>query len=67
MGLARLQAALLEFVFPRLLGCASPLNRDQLTMLNEDNVGNPEPADKLFSLQPISFKQGIATYLKKSP
>ncbi len=62
MSLARLQAAVLEFIFP-LFGQAPPLNRDQLLMLEEDNVGNPKPANELFHLQPITFKAGIASYL----
>jgi NADH dehydrogenase len=64
MWLARRQAALLESVFPWLLGEAPPLNRDQLLMLAEDNVGDPQPANELFGLQPIPFKEGIARYLK---
>jgi NADH dehydrogenase len=64
MWLARCQAAFLEFVFPRLLGRAPPLNRDQLIMLQEDNVGNPRPAMELFGLRPSSFRKGIARYLK---
>jgi hypothetical protein len=62
MSLARIQAAMLEFVFP-LFGHAPPLNRDQLLMLLEDNVGHPQPANELFGLKPIPFKQGIASYL----
>jgi NADH dehydrogenase len=62
MGLARFQASLLEIIFP-LFGKAPPLNRDQLLMLREDNVGDPGPAEELFHLQPESFKRGIATYL----
>jgi NADH dehydrogenase len=62
-GLARCQAAVLEFIFPKLLGKAPPLNRDQLLMLSEDNVGNPQPANELFGLRPIAFREGIASYL----
>ena len=51
MNVARYQAALLEFVFARLLGKSPPLNRDQLVMLQEDNVGNPQPANELFGLE----------------
>ncbi len=65
MRLAQMQAALLEFIFPRLLGKAPPLNRDQLIMLREDNTGNPIPANDLFGLKPKSFKEGIASYLKR--
>jgi uncharacterized protein YbjT (DUF2867 family) len=50
MGLARIQAGLMEAVLTGLLGRASPLTRDQLTMLSEDNVGNPEPARRLLDL-----------------
>jgi NADH dehydrogenase len=62
-GLAWAQAALLEQVFPRLLGRAPPLNRDQLIMLGEDNLGDPAPANALFSLPLTPFREGIAKYL----
>lgn len=65
IGLARCQAALLEFIFSKLFGKAPPLNRDQLIMLAEDNTGNPEPANKLFGLKPHGFKEGIASYLQR--
>ncbi|EEF60364.1 complex I NDUFA9 subunit family protein [Pedosphaera parvula] len=65
LSIARSQASLLEFAYPRLLGKAPPLNHDQLIMLQEDNIGDSEPANKLFRLQPISFRQGISAYLKK--
>jgi uncharacterized protein YbjT (DUF2867 family) len=64
VGLARAQAAMLESVFPRLLGRAPPLNRDQIIMLDEDNVGNAQPANELFGLKPIPFREGISAYLK---
>src|ERR1019366_1121021 len=41
LALARCQAVGLEFIYRRLLRRASPLNRDQLIMLQEDSVGNP--------------------------
>lgn len=63
LGLARCQAVLLEFTFRRLLRKASPLNRDQLIMLQEDNVGNPQPANGLFGLEPVPVRAGIARYL----
>jgi NADH dehydrogenase len=64
LGLARCQAALLEFIFRRLLRKASPLNRDQLIMLQEDTVGNPQPANELFGLKRLPFREGIAGYLR---
>jgi uncharacterized protein YbjT (DUF2867 family) len=62
--LARFQAAVLEFVFRTLLRRASPLNRDQLIMLEEDNTGNAQPAIDLFGLKGPSFRDGIASYLR---
>lgn len=59
MRLMRVPAALLEFLMPRLLGRAPPLNRDQLAMLAEDNVGNPQPAQHLFDLPVESFRAGL--------
>jgi uncharacterized protein YbjT (DUF2867 family) len=62
-GLARLQATLLEWFFPRVLRRAPPLNRDQLIMLNEDNVGNARPANEMFDLKHPRFREGIGEYL----
>ena len=63
--LARCQAVVLEGLFAGLLRKAPPLNRDQLVMLQEDNVGNPQPANELFRLQPVPLQEGIAKYLKR--
>jgi NADH dehydrogenase len=63
LGLARCQAIFLEVVFQRVLRKPSPLNRDQLLMLQEDNVGNPQPANELFGLKPVALREGIASYL----
>ena len=63
LGLARCQAALLEFIFRSLLRKAPPLNRDQLIMLQEDTVGNPQPANELFGLKPVTLREGIVGYL----
>ncbi len=64
MPIARLQARLLEWVFPTLLRQAPPLNRDQLLMLAEDNVGDPEPAARDFGFEPVSFRAGIRAFLR---
>ena len=50
MPLARALAGTLEAVFPTLLRRPPPLNRDQLVMLQEDNIGDGSPADRLFGL-----------------
>jgi len=63
LWVARKQATLLEFIFPRLFRKAAPLNRDQLMMLQEDNIGDPQPAIRLFRLEPIPFSEGTARYL----
>jgi NADH dehydrogenase len=67
LRLARGQAALLEFVFPRLLRKAPPLNRDQLVMLQEENIGDANPAMELFGIKSSSFREGIACYLRRNP
>lgn len=61
--LAKAQAAMLESLFP-LVGKAPPLNRDQLVMLNEDNVGDGLPAQRVFGIEPTRFRDGIASYLR---
>jgi NADH dehydrogenase len=61
--IARIQAALLEFLFPNFLRKPAPLNRDQLMMLQEDNVGNAQPANELFGLRAVPFREGIGKYL----
>jgi uncharacterized protein YbjT (DUF2867 family) len=63
MPLARAQAAVLEWIFPAGFGVAAPLNRDQLLMLEEDNVGDATSAFRLFEIQPTRFGAGIRTYL----
>ena len=67
MPLAWRLAMLLEFIFPRLLKRPPPLNREQLLMLQEDNIGDPAPANRLFGLEPIPFREGIARFLKSGP
>jgi len=63
LAFARCQAACMEVVFRRLLRKASPLSRDQLILLQEDNVGNPQPTNELFGLKPVPLRLGIARYL----
>lgn len=65
LWMARAQAATLEFLFPALLRKAPPLNRDQLVMLQEDNVGNAKPAVDVFGLRPVPFREGIGKYLRR--
>lgn len=61
--LARAQAALLEFVLTRRLGRTSPLTRDQLLMLAEDNVGDGSRADRLLGLEHLPFRDGLSRHL----
>jgi uncharacterized protein YbjT (DUF2867 family) len=63
LNLARCQAACMELVYPHLLRKSPPLNRDQLLMLQEDNVGNPQAANELFGLRPAPLRENIAGYL----
>ncbi|MBL9174200.1 MAG: complex I NDUFA9 subunit family protein [Verrucomicrobiales bacterium] len=62
-GIAGIQARVLETVYPRLLGKAAPLNRDQILMLQEDNVGDPDPACRMFGFEPVRMREGIRRFL----
>jgi uncharacterized protein YbjT (DUF2867 family) len=66
LSISQKLAGALEFIFPRLLKRAPPLNRDQLIMLQEDNTGNPDPANHLFNLQPTSFAEGLSRALMQT-
>lgn len=57
--LARVQARILEFVWPRLLRRAPPLHRDQILMLEEDNIGDGTEADALFGLVHPPFREAL--------
>ncbi len=59
------QAAVMEQVFPKVLGRISPLSRDQLRMLDEDNVGDPSEAEREFGLPSVSLGQGIGRCLAR--
>jgi uncharacterized protein YbjT (DUF2867 family) len=59
LPVARLQAAVFELVLPN-----PPFTRDQLRMLEEDNVGDPEAAERDFLLKQERFEEGVARYLK---
>lgn len=65
-GIARVQAAAAEFVFAKLLRKPPPLNRDQLLMLREDNVGLGREAEELFGLIHEPFAAGIKRFLTRN-
>lgn len=60
---ARGLAATMEFLTPRLLRRAAPLNRDQLLMLQEDNEGDTSAAREIFGIRAVPFEDGIRRYL----
>lgn len=62
-ALAWYPTAVLEQVFPRILRQPAPLSRDQILMLEEDNVGNPEAAERDFQIRSVSFAEGIGAFL----
>lgn len=62
LPIARIQAALFEKFLPN-----PPFTRDQLLMLQEDNVGDPKPAERDFVLSPENFEEGVARYLNRAP
>lgn len=59
---ARFQARIMEIVYPFLFGKAPVLNRDQLLMLQEDNVGTGEPPlwRDLFGITPKRFRESVS-------
>ncbi|MCX6872090.1 MAG: hypothetical protein NTY84_15925, partial [Verrucomicrobia bacterium] len=63
-ALAWYPTAVLEWVFPRVLRRPAPLSRDQILMLEEDNVGNPEAAERDFKISSISFAKGVGDFLR---
>jgi uncharacterized protein YbjT (DUF2867 family) len=60
LPVARAQATVFEKLTPN-----PPFNRDQLIMTEEDNVGDPKPAERDFLLDQESFEQGLARYLTR--
>jgi hypothetical protein len=58
LPIARMHAA----VFEKLLA-TPPFTRDQLLMLQEDNAGDPQPAQRDFVLARQTFEEGVARYL----
>jgi NADH dehydrogenase len=65
LPLARVQAAAMEFAFGTFLGKPPPLNRDQLQMLQEDNMGESSTATRLFALTHSPFREVLATFLSR--
>ncbi len=66
-ALARVQAALAEWVVGRMLGRPPPMSRDALLMLRDDNVGDPGPMKRAFEFEPMGFQEGIRRYLPAGP
>jgi uncharacterized protein YbjT (DUF2867 family) len=60
LPIARVQAAIFEKILVN-----PPFTRDQLLMLQEDNVGDPKPAEREFVLPQQKFEDGVARYLKR--
>ena len=64
LGLARALAAFLEFYYRAIAKRGvPPLNRDQLLMLQEDNVGDSQWTAEMFGLRQVSFAEGISSFL----
>lgn len=59
MPLMRVVAALLERLLLR-----PPITRDQLLMLEEDNVTTDNALTGVFGITPVPFAEGTATYLR---
>ena len=63
-ALAWYPTAVLEWVFPRVLRRPAPLSRDQILMLEEDNIGNPEAAERDFQIPSVAFAKGVEDFLR---
>jgi uncharacterized protein YbjT (DUF2867 family) len=61
MPIARMQAAVFESILSN-----PPFTSDQLLMLQEDNVGDPQPAMRDFVLEEGDFDEGVARYLNSA-
>ena len=58
LPLVKLSAAFMEFLLPR-----PPVTLDQLTMLEEDNGGDPEPARRDLEIDFQRFEETLRGYL----
>ena len=63
-ALAWYPTAVLEWIFPRVLRHPAPLSRDQILMLEEDNIGNPEAAERDFQIPSVRFAEGVGAFLR---
>jgi NADH dehydrogenase len=61
LPVARVQAKVFEALLPN-----PPFTSDQLLMTEEDNTGNPKPAEEMFGLTQESFEQGLAADLART-
>ena len=59
LPIAMAEAAVLEKLLSN-----PPFNRDKVIMSQEDNAGDPKPAERDFFLQQESFEAGVGRYLK---
>jgi NADH dehydrogenase len=59
-GIAQMIAEVMELLLPR-----PPFNRDQLLMVQEDNVGDPGPARRDLFIELESFEEDTARYLAR--
>jgi NADH dehydrogenase len=66
MAVGEAQAFALQLLFGKILNKPSPLNRDQLLMLREGNVGETKAADETFGLKHQSLRDGLSRWLGKS-
>lgn len=58
MPLMRIGAAIAEAILPK-----PPITRDQLLMLEEDNVTDNNTLEPVFGIKPTKFEEGIRSYL----
>jgi NADH dehydrogenase len=59
LGLMRPGAAVAEVLLPR-----APITRDQLIMLEEDNVTDESTLEEVFGIKPTGLEEALRTYIR---
>lgn len=58
MPFMRIGAAITEAILPK-----PPITRDQLLMLEEDNIADNNALESVFGIKPVRFEEGVREYL----
>ncbi|MBI5640392.1 MAG: complex I NDUFA9 subunit family protein [Nitrospirae bacterium] len=59
MGLMKLGASLFEKILP-----SPPVTSDQLRLLEQDNITNPDAVEKYFAFKPLRYEDALREFIK---